>query len=114
MRSHPVFHMLLLEPYWTTLLASCQQVLPPPLDILHGEVAYVVSKILDSCWRGCSLQYFVNWEGYGPEERSWTRTLVFDNNNLLVLKFHQRHPTKPGFQRIAVLQSSMLSLGELS
>ncbi|KAM0792120.1 hypothetical protein ACM66B_004823 [Microbotryomycetes sp. NB124-2] len=92
MRIHPVFHVSLLEPYRTTSLASRQQVLPPPPDILHGEVAYVVSKILDSRWRGRSLQYFVDWEGYGPGERSWTRASDFDDDDSLVLEAQTLSP----------------------
>lgn len=100
MKIHPVFHVSLLEPYRPSTLASRQQVVPPPPELILGEDAYVVSQILDSRSRRRSLQYFVDWEGYGPQERSWVRASDFDDDDQLVLDFHRAYPDKPGFQRI--------------
>ncbi|XP_053345693.1 uncharacterized protein LOC128528328 [Clarias gariepinus] len=95
MKIHPVFHISLLRP-----------VIPGPLDggvaepsipgavEIAGAPAYRVKELLDSRRRGGSLQYLVDWEGYGPEERSWVPARDIMSRELIT-DFHQARPDRP-------------------
>ncbi len=67
----------------------------PPLPlILEDGTAYTVKEILSFRRHGGKLQYLVDWEGYGPEERSWEpRDNIIDPN--LLETFHATHPEQP-------------------
>ncbi|KAK3527972.1 hypothetical protein QTP86_013081 [Hemibagrus guttatus] len=62
--------------------------------LVDDGTAYLVKEILDSRRRGGRLEYLVNWEGYGPEERSWApRNDILDPS--LLEDFHTSHPSRP-------------------
>ncbi|KAI2645985.1 Transposon Tf2-9 polyprotein [Labeo rohita] len=66
---------------------------PPPIVVEEGTI-YKVKEILDSRRRGGKLEYLLDWEGYGPEERSWVpREDVLDDT--LLKEFHETHPHRP-------------------
>ncbi len=92
-RISPTFHVSLLKPAGGPRGEMDQDEVAdestPPL-IVDGEEAYQVREILDSRCRGRVLQYLVDWEGYGPEERSWVNTQdILDSS--LTTDFHQTH-----------------------
>ncbi|KAL0159647.1 hypothetical protein M9458_043372, partial [Cirrhinus mrigala] len=73
-RIHPTFHVSLLKPCHEPLLPSteaCHEEEPPPPMVLEEGSIYSVKEILMSQRRGGHLEYLIDWEGFGPEERSW-------------------------------------------
>ncbi|KAL0148420.1 hypothetical protein M9458_056230 [Cirrhinus mrigala] len=95
-RIAPTFHVSLLKRHFNpTFPPSADHPEPPPQpEIETTETIYRVQEILDSRrWNG-RLQYLIEWEGYGPEERSWIdRDDILDPS--LTAEFHQSHPTCP-------------------
>uniref|UniRef100_A0A8C5MCN6 Gypsy retrotransposon integrase-like protein 1 n=1 Tax=Leptobrachium leishanense TaxID=445787 RepID=A0A8C5MCN6_9ANUR len=90
-RIHPTFHVSLVKP-WTP--DPFRKTTPPPPVSAASDPEYEVQAIIDSRWRGRSLQYLIQWKGYGPEERSWEPASGVSAVRL-VRRFHLLHPTKP-------------------
>ena len=67
---------------------------PPPAPVIvDGKEKYSVEEILNSQLKGCRLQYYVKWEGYGAGDNSWEpATEMMKHAKEKVKQFHRKHP----------------------
>ena len=94
LKFHPTFHVSLLKPVSSCALGPPTKPPPPPL-VVDGHPAFSVIQILDVRRRGRGFRFLVDWEGYGPVERSWvSRRFILDPS--LIADFYKAHPNKPG------------------
>ncbi|XP_041934870.1 uncharacterized protein LOC121697408 [Alosa sapidissima] len=90
---NPTFHFSRLRPVSTSPLVPATKP-PPPPRIVDWEPVYTIHRLLDPCRVGRGLQYLVDWQGYGPEERSWVPARnILDPG--LIKDFHRDHPSCP-------------------
>ncbi len=94
MKVHPVFHVSLLTPYHANTIPGRIQPPPPPI-IVEGFQEFEVQEILDSRIHYNKLQYFVDWKGYKPHERTWEPAEFLTHAKNAVARFHARHPNRP-------------------
>jgi hypothetical protein len=94
MKIHPVFHVRLLDRYHENKVPGWTQP-PPPPELVEGQTEYTVDKVLDSRIRRSKLEYLVDWEGYGEEERTWEPAENLGGAPEAVTEFHRQYPQRP-------------------
>uniref|UniRef100_A0A8C5P708 Chromo domain-containing protein n=1 Tax=Leptobrachium leishanense TaxID=445787 RepID=A0A8C5P708_9ANUR len=97
-RIHNVFHVSLLKPLLCNRYTKARA--PPPPVSVEGEEEFEVKAILDARMSRGSLQYLVDWVGYGPEDRSWIPAAEVHAPRL-VKAFYVTHPRAPGGRPVA-------------
>lgn len=94
MRCSPVFHVSLLRKAIFSPLSPVSQT-PPAPRMIDGAPSYTVRRLLDVRRRGRSLEFLVDWQGYGPDERSWVaKKDILDKS--LISEFYDTRPDLPG------------------
>jgi hypothetical protein len=94
MRIHPVFHVSLLDPYRPNTIAGRAQLPALPI-ILEDSLEWEVAAVLDSRIRYGKLEYFVDWVGYQPCERTWEPASHLSNSLDMVAAYHRSYPLRP-------------------
>ncbi|KAI3352573.1 hypothetical protein L3Q82_005509 [Scortum barcoo] len=90
LRVHPTFHVSKIKPVRESHLVPPSKP-PPPPKMVEGGPVYAVKKLLAVRKRGRGRQFLVDWEGYGPEERSWIPA-SFIVCKKLIEDFYRQHP----------------------
>jgi len=93
MKIHPVFHASLLHPHRANTIQGRTQPPPPHIEI-DGHDEYIVKEVLDSRIRRNKLEYYIDWEGYLPSERSWEPVENVEHANETVNDFHTKYPNR--------------------
>jgi hypothetical protein len=99
MKIHPVFHASLLDPHRANTIPGRIQPPPPPVTV-EDALEYEVEEILDSRVRNNKLEYFVDWIGYAPHERSWEPASYLENSPEEIARYHERYPDRPSTQTL--------------
>ena len=92
---HPVFSVVLLQPYHQDPIPK-RQTPPPPPPVIHDEIQeYEVERILDSRFFREKLEYLVCWKGYGAADDLWIPVRDVSGARRLVTAFHRQNPEAP-------------------
>ena len=94
LRVHPTFHVSRIKPVTNCPLSPLPRPAPLP-RLVDGHPTFSVRRLLGVRARGRGFQYLVDWDGYGPEERSWVPARdILDPG--LIADFRRRCPGQPG------------------
>jgi len=99
MKIHNVFHLDLLEPCRVRPESQAQGLQDPVVEPMDEE--WSVYEILDCKWtrqgRGpWEKRWLVDWEGFGPHERTWEPRGHLTHCDEALRIFHEAYPEKPG------------------
>ena len=76
------------------------------------RLEYVVKEVLNSRKWGRGIEYFVSWEGYGPEENTWEPPGNLVNAQEAVADFHRRYPDRVKPHTLGKIPTSAASTQE--
>jgi len=108
---HPIFHVLLLEPYRASAREKREQPRRVPEDIkgdLESEVEMVVKGEVITYTRKVGrrykefkeLRYFIKWKGCAEDENTWEPPEGLGNAQELVEEFQRQNPEMPGLAAV--------------
>ena len=89
-RTHPTFHVSLLEPYFSRAGAQPEVVPEMDEDGTEADSHYEIEEIVDHKTQSGTTLYRIKWLGYGPEENSWLAADELDNAETTVNEYWER------------------------
>nr|AAS66950.1 polyprotein [Melampsora lini] len=90
-RVHPVFHVNLLRKFESSKIQGQDKKALPPI-IINEEEEFEVNEVLDKRRKGKSIEYLINWKGYGPEYDTWEPESGLQNAREIVKEFNDKYP----------------------
>nr|XP_061779292.1 uncharacterized protein LOC133570620 [Nerophis lumbriciformis]XP_061820711.1 uncharacterized protein LOC133609218 [Nerophis lumbriciformis] len=93
-KRHPVVHVSQIKPVAESALSPPAPAPPPSRFLANGDQVWTVKEILRVRRQGRGLVYLVDWEGYGPEDRSWVPASYLADPSLLE-DFYRANPDAP-------------------
>ncbi|KAI3373892.1 hypothetical protein L3Q82_022461, partial [Scortum barcoo] len=93
---HPTFHVSKIKPVpWRVTWCRPPSPHRRPKWWKGDRSTQLVKKLLAVRKSGRGRQFLVEWDGYGPEERSWIPA-SFIVSKKLIEEFYRQHPDTPG------------------
>ena len=92
-KSHPVFHISLLEPVASDPIPGQTNPPPPPIIVDDGQEEFEVQEILEVSKVRSPLRYKVRWKGYDYAEASWCTPKDLANAPDALAEFYRKYPT---------------------
>nr|XP_061822090.1 uncharacterized protein LOC133610044 [Nerophis lumbriciformis] len=93
-KRHSVVHVSQIKPVAESALSPPVPAPPPSRFLENGDQVWTVKEILRVRRQGRGLVYLVDWEGYGPEDRSWVPASYLADPSLLE-DFYRANPDAP-------------------
>jgi hypothetical protein len=62
---------------------------------VEGEQEWEVKEVLDSKIVRGKLLYYVDWEGFGPQDRTWEPIEHVQHASELIADYYRRYSTRP-------------------
>ncbi|XP_061753245.1 uncharacterized protein LOC133551011 [Nerophis ophidion] len=93
-KRHSVVHVSQIKPVAESSLSPATPAPPPSRFLPNGDQVWTVKEILRVRRQGRGLVYLVDWDGYGPEDRSWVPASYLADPSLLE-DFYRANPDAP-------------------
>ena len=103
MKIHLVVNILHVKLYKERLPKQPLQKPGPVTAMEDHNIEYKVEYIVDSRWKGKSLEYLVYWFGFSNKDHTWELEGQLDNACDVIIDFHCANPSTPQKLRMSYI-----------